>query len=86
MKVLLIIIVFNFASGSELDMRRDFVDEPTCHEAALQAFREVDENVEIRAMHIPEGQEMLEGTMIAYGTEGGEIGMYACNPLRSSTE
>ena len=33
---------------------------------------------------IPEGQEILEGTMIAYGAEGNEIGMYACNVLRAA--
>lgn len=85
MKVLLIIVVFNFETGSQLETNLDFESKADCHAAALLSFQEIDGSVEIRAMDIPEGQEMLEGTMIAYGAEGGEIGMYACNVLRSST-
>ena len=85
MKVLLIIVVFNFETGSELGTNLNFDNEADCHAAALVSFQAIDEAVDIRAMEIPEGQEMLEGTMIAYGSEGGEIGMYACNTLRSST-
>jgi hypothetical protein len=84
MKVLLIVVVFNFDTGSELETRMDFTDEATCHAAALERFRELDAEAEIREMDIPEGQEMLEGTMIAYGVGGAEIGMYACNELRRS--
>ncbi len=84
MRVLLIIVVFNFETGSELETNQDFTNEPDCHAAALSSFQELDEAVQIRAMDIPEGQEMLEGTMIAYGAAGHEIGMYACNRLRSS--
>lgn len=83
MKVLLIIVVFNFETGSELDTNLNFSNETDCHAAALSSFQAIDVAVEIRAMDIHEGQEMLEGTMIAYGIEGGEIGMYACNALRS---
>ncbi len=83
MRVLLIIVVFNFETGSELETNQDFTNEPDCHAAALSSFQELDEAVQIRAMDIPEGQEMLEGTMIAYGEVGHEIGMYACNLLRS---
>ena len=85
MKVLLIVVVFNFETGSELETHLNFDNEADCHAAALVSFQAIDEAVDIRAMEIPEGQEMLEGTMIAYGSEGGEIGMYACNTLRSST-
>lgn len=84
MKVLLIIVVFNFETGSELETRMDFNDEASCHAAALERFQAVDSNVAIHAMEIREGQEILEGTMIAYGEAGGEIGMYACNTLRAS--
>lgn len=83
MKVLLIIVVFNFETGSALDTNLNFSNEADCHVAAVSSFQSIDSDVEIRAMDIPEGQEMLEGTMIAYGTEGVEIGMYACNRLRS---
>ena len=84
MKVLLIIVVFSFETGSELGTRMDFVDMDTCHAAALETFQDIDGAADIRAMEIPEGQEVLEGTMIAYGTDGGELGMYACNMLRSA--
>lgn len=84
MKVLLIIVVFNFDTGSELETNLNFDNEADCHATALASFQEVDAAVNIQAMEIPEGQEVLEGTMIAYGAGGGEIGMYACNVLRSS--
>ncbi len=83
MKVLLIVVMFNFETGSELETRMDFADVADCHTAALVTFQRIDAEVDIRPMEIPEGQEMLEGTMIAYGAEGNEIGMYACNVLRS---
>lgn len=83
MKILLIVVIFNFDTGSELETRMDLADMDACHSAALDTFQDIDAEVEIRAMEIPEGQEMLEGTMIAYGAEGREIGMYACNVLRS---
>ena len=83
MKVLLIVVMFNFETGSELETRMDFANVADCHAAAFETFQGIDAAVAIRAMEIPEGQEMLEGTMIAYGAEGNEIGMYACNVLRS---
>ena len=86
MKVLLIIVVFNFDTGSELETNLNFDNEADCHAAALASFQEVDAAVDVQAMEIPEGQEMLEGTMIAYGAEGGEIGMYACNVLRAAKD
>lgn len=84
MKVLLIVVIFNFDSGSELETRMDFANVEDCHAAALETFQTIDSAVDIREMSIPEGQDMLEGTMIAYGKGGHEIGMYACNLLRSS--
>jgi hypothetical protein len=85
MRILLIVVVFNFETGSELETRTDLADMDACHAAALDTFQDIDTAVEIRAMEIPEGQEMLEGTMIAYDAGGGEIGMYACNTLRSTS-
>ena len=85
MKVLLIIVVFNFETGSELDTDTSFESETDCHAAALTSFQEIDDGVTVQAMEIPEGQETLEGTMIAYRADGGEIGMYACNVLRSAS-
>lgn len=84
MKVLLIVVVFNNETGSELETRMDFAKVQDCHSAALETFQGIDAGADIREMEIPEGQEMLEGTMIAYGADGNEIGMYACNLLRSS--
>lgn len=86
MKVLLIIVIFTFEGGSEVEARVDFEDETACHAAALDAFLAVDKNAEIRAMDVPDEQEMLEGTMIVYGETGGEIGMYACNVLRATLQ
>ena len=83
MKVLLIVVMFNFEAGSELETRTDFADVEACHAAALETFQGIDAAADIREMEIPDGQEMLEGTMIAYGAEGNEIGMYACNVLRA---
>ena len=86
MNVLLIIVIFNFETGSDVETRVDFEDVAACHAAALYAFRAVDEHSEIRAMDAPAGQEMLDGTMIVYGETGGEIGMYACNVLRATLQ
>ena len=86
MKVILIDVVIKYETGSELETRMDFADVTDCHAAALESFRDIDAAVDIRAMEIPEGQEMLEGTMIAYGAEGNEIGMYACNVLRTAAQ
>ena len=83
MKVLLIIVIFNVETGSEVETNMNFSSEADCHAAALASFQQLDAAVEGRAMDIPEGQEMLDGTMIANGAEGGEIGLYACNWLRS---
>lgn len=85
MKVLLIIVVFNFETGSELETDMSFESESDCHAAALTSFQEIDDGVTVKEMEIPERQEMLDGTMIAYGADGGEIGMYACNVLRSES-
>lgn len=84
MNVLLIIVIFNIETGSEVETRVDFEDEAACHAAALEAFRAVDEHSDFRTMDVPVGQGMLDGTMIVYGETGGEIGMYACNVLRST--
>ena len=63
----------------------DFQDVEACHAAALETFLGIDVAVDVRAMEIPEGQEMLESTMIAYGADGNEIGMYACSVLRAGS-
>ena len=86
MTILLIVVMFNFETGSESETRMDFADAADCHAAALVTFQGIEGEVDIRAMEIPEGQEMLEGTMIAYGADGNEIGMYACNVLRSGAQ
>ena len=82
--VLLIIVIFTFEAGSEVETRVDLEDEAACNAAALDAFLAVDKNAEIRAIDVPAGQEMLEGMMIVYGETGGEIGMYACSVLRAT--
>lgn len=86
MRVLLILVIFNFEAGSEVETRTDFGDEAACHAAALEVFQTVDETVEIRTVDVPAGQEMLEGTMIAFGASSGEIGMYVCSILRASVQ
>ncbi|EPX76527.1 hypothetical protein thalar_03657 [Litoreibacter arenae DSM 19593] len=86
MNVLLIIVIFNFEAGSEVETRVDFEDEAACQAAALDAFLAVDKNAQIHAIDVPAGQEMLEGTMIVYGETGGEIGMYACNVSRATLQ
>ncbi|MEM7729436.1 MAG: hypothetical protein AAF311_09185 [Pseudomonadota bacterium] len=83
---MLIMVVFNVETGSEVETRMDLVNVADCHAAARDTFKAVDEQVEIQAMDVPAGQEILEGTMIAYGATGGEIGMYACNVRRASMQ
>jgi len=55
MKVLPIVVIFNFETGSELETRMDLADVDACHAVPLEIYQEIDPAVEIRAMDIPEG-------------------------------
>lgn len=85
MRFVLILVLFNFQSGSEV-ITAEFEDEQACQHAAKRTFQGVDARMEIREMEILEGQEVLAGTMIAYDENGGEIGMFACNPIRTGAQ
>ncbi len=81
MKIVLILVLFNFQSGSEV-ITAEFDDMEACQNAALRTFQGVDAKVETRALVPAEGASIIDGTMIAYGAEGGELGMYSCSPSR----
>ncbi|MEC8575404.1 MAG: hypothetical protein VXZ09_17365 [Pseudomonadota bacterium] len=87
MKVILILVVFSFEAGSGSEaITAQFNDLGACDSAAARTFQGLDAGVDLRPLVPAEGAELIDGTMIAYGAEGGEIGMYSCNPVRTSIE
>lgn len=80
MKVVLILVLLDLQSGSEV-ITADFDDLMACENAAKRTFQGVDAAVEIRPIVPAEGTAMIDGTMIAYGAKGGEIGVFSCNPI-----
>lgn len=82
MKIVLILVLLSFG-GSEV-VTAEFDYAPACDHAALRMFQGIDKAVEIRPIVPAEGAKMIEGTMIAYGDDGGEIGVYSCNPMSTA--
>ncbi|MFV1630816.1 hypothetical protein [Phaeobacter sp. JH20_18] len=82
MKIILILVLFNFQSGSEV-ITAEFDDMQACADAALRTFQGVDAAVELRPLVPAEGATLLDGTMIAYSADGAETGMYSCSPSRT---
>lgn len=82
MKIVLILVLFNLQSGSEV-ITAEFDDIEACELAALRTFQGVTAEVEMRALEPAEGTAQIEGTIIAYDDEGSEIGVYSCNPSRA---
>ncbi|AUR22555.1 hypothetical protein [Phaeobacter inhibens] len=82
MKIILILVLFNFQSGSEV-ITAEFDDMQACADAALRTFQGVDAAVELRPLVPAEGATLLDGTMIAYNADGAETGMYSCSPSRT---
>lgn len=83
MKFVLILVLFNFQSGSEV-ITAEFDDMQACEDAALRTFQGVDAAVELRGLVPVEGATVLDGTMIAYNADGAETGMFSCSPSRSA--
>ena len=81
MKVVLILVLLDLQSGSEV-ITADFDDLMACENAAARTFQGVD--TEIRPIVPTEGATMIDGTMIAYGAEGGELGVFSCNPISTA--
>lgn len=82
MKIILILVLFNFQSGSEV-ITAEFDDMQACADAAMRTFQGVDAAVELRPLVPAEGATLLDGTMIAYNADGAETGMYSCSPSRT---
>lgn len=82
MKFVLILVLFNLESGSEV-ITAEFGDLQACDDAARRMFQGVDAAVELRALVPVEGATVLDGTMIAYNADGAETGMYSCSPSRT---
>lgn len=79
MKIVLILVLFNLQSGTEV-ITAEFDDMEACADAAQRTFQGVDGSVEARPLVPLEGTSVIDGTMIAYGAEGQEMGMYSCSP------
>ena len=83
MKIVLILVLLDLQSGSEV-ITADFDDLMACENAAARTFQGVDAAMEIRPIVPAEGATMIAGTMIAYGAEGGELGVFSCNPISTA--
>ena len=81
MKIVLILVLINFPSGSEV-INIEFDDIQACEDAALQVFDGVDIEMETHSSLPLEGPSIIYGTMVANGLEGYEIVMYSCSPSR----
>lgn len=79
MKIVLILALFDF--GSSAMVTAEFDDVAACENTAARMFQGVDQAPEVRPLVPAEGMDVIEGTMIAYGHEGDEIGAYSCNPI-----
>lgn len=79
MKVVLILVLLGF--GPSGMVTAEFDDVAACENAAARMFQGVDQAPEVRPLVPADGVKMIEGTMIAYGHEGDEIGAYSCNPI-----
>ena len=82
MKFVLILVLFNLESGSEV-ITAEFNDLQACDDAARRTFQGVDVAVELRPLVPTDGANVLPGTMIAYNSEQGQTGIYSCSPSRS---
>jgi hypothetical protein len=82
MKIILILVLFNLQSGSEV-ITAEFDDIDACANAAVRTFQGVDSEVETKALVPLEGTTIIDGTMIAYGADGNPVGMYSCSPSKT---
>lgn len=82
MKVLLILVVFNFAEGSE-PVTAEFSTMAECEAGALAMFADVDNAPEVLPFELAAGSDVIEETMIVRGRDGTDIGMFSCSPLRA---
>ncbi|WP_340249581.1 hypothetical protein [Sulfitobacter pontiacus] len=80
MKIILILVLFNMQSGSEV-ITAEFDDVKACELTAQRTFQGVSPEVEMRALE-SEGAT-IASTVIAHGDDGAELGMFSCNPSRS---
>ena len=85
MKIILILVLFNLQSGSEV-ITAEFDDAEACERAAVRTFQGVSAEVEMRDLEPLAGRTLIDGTVIAQNGEGAEIGMYSCNPSRASRD
>lgn len=81
MKIILILVLLSHG-GSEV-ITADFADLSACEDAARRTFQGLNPEVELRPLEPAEGVELLEGTMVAYDPEGGQLGVFSCNPAQS---
>lgn len=82
MKFILILVLFNIQSGSEV-ITAEFDDAQACKDAALRTFQGVDSKVEMQILVPVEGATVIEGTTVANDAKGNQLGMFSCSPSRS---
>lgn len=81
MKIILIVVVFDFAAGSE-PVTAEFKTMAACGAGALAMFEKVDPSSDVAPFELTAGADVIEETMIVRGQDGTAIGMFSCSPLR----
>lgn len=82
MKVLLILVVFNFAEGSE-PVTAEFATMAECEVGALAMFAGMDDAPRAAPFELSAGSDVIKETMIVRGRDGTELGMFSCGRLRT---
>lgn len=80
MKVILILVVFDFVNGAE-PVTAEFASMKKCEEGALAMFMEVDPAPNVAPFELKAGSDVIEETLIVRGQDGQDIGMFSCSPL-----
>lgn len=84
MKYLLLLVLFNFETGSELTMDR-FDDMAACERAAMEIFKARDSDTQVQLLEPDHGADVIEDMMIAYDANGDAMGMFSCSPLQAGS-
>jgi hypothetical protein len=85
MKIVLILVLLNMESGSEV-ITAEFDDVPACELAAQRTFQGIAAPVEILPLEVDGDAELVDGTMVAWGDQGQMLGMFSCSPSRSGQQ
>jgi|GEM_PF-4607867 len=69
-------------SGFEV-ITAEFDDAEACAAAAVRTFQGVTDQLDMRPLMPVEEAQLIEGTMIVFGQDSSQIGMFSCNPSQT---